>query len=148
MKDCAHMIFRIAMMAMILVVLSLAVTRGPKAETVLEGIVTHVRDGDTIEVAGIAIRLQGLHAPELGEPGGYSARVFMLDLVEKKEIRCVLTGERSYNRIIGVCYLDGLDIAAQLVQAGLGRDCPRYSGGKYRHLESHSAIEIHLPNYC
>ena len=29
----------------------------------------YVRDGDTIEVGGVAVRLQGLHCPELGEPG-------------------------------------------------------------------------------
>jgi hypothetical protein len=39
--------------------------RGPHA-----GPVTHVRDGDTVEVAGLQIRLQGLAAPELSEPGG------------------------------------------------------------------------------
>ncbi len=36
----------------------------------LVGAVTHVRDGDTLEVAGLRARLQGLAAPELDEPGG------------------------------------------------------------------------------
>jgi micrococcal nuclease len=35
--------------------------------------VTHVRDGDTIEVGGLPIRLQGLAAPEGDEPGGEEA---------------------------------------------------------------------------
>ncbi len=34
------------------------------AQTVLQGTITHVRDGDTIEVAGIPVRLWGIHAPE------------------------------------------------------------------------------------
>jgi endonuclease YncB( thermonuclease family) len=38
------------------------------------GPVTHVRDGDTIEVAGVPVRLNGLHAPELREPGGQAAK--------------------------------------------------------------------------
>jgi len=37
---------------------------------VLVGEVTHVRDGDTIEVAGLPIRLSGLAAPELGTRSG------------------------------------------------------------------------------
>ena len=35
----------------------------------LTGQVTHVRDGDTIEVGSLAIRLNGLAAPEGDEPG-------------------------------------------------------------------------------
>ena len=36
----------------------------------LTGTVTHVRDGDTVEVDGQAIRLNGLSAPEMDEPYG------------------------------------------------------------------------------
>ena len=39
----------------------------------LVGEVTRVRDGDTIVVAGVPVRLQGLAAPERGEPGGAEA---------------------------------------------------------------------------
>ena len=35
-------------------------------ETILEGRVTRVRDGDTIEVNGVAIRLSALDCPERG----------------------------------------------------------------------------------
>ena len=35
--------------------------------TILTGIVTHVRDGDTIEMGKIAIRLNCVSAPELKE---------------------------------------------------------------------------------
>ena len=37
-------------------------TRCPRES--LAAVVTHVRDGDTIEVGSLAIRLQGLAAPE------------------------------------------------------------------------------------
>lgn len=40
----------------------------------LAGAVSHVRDGDTIEVAGRAIRLEGMAAPEGDEPGGAEAQ--------------------------------------------------------------------------
>ncbi len=52
------------------------------AQEVITDIVTHVRDGDTIVVGRhTAVRLQGVHAPELGEPGGYEAQRFMAQLV-------------------------------------------------------------------
>ena len=42
------------------------ITSGMAAEpTILTGTVTHVRDGDTIEVGKIPIRLNGVSAPEL-----------------------------------------------------------------------------------
>lgn len=116
----------------------------------LVGPVTHVRDGDTIEVAGTPVRLNGLHAPELRDPYGAEAKAMMARIVTGQEIGCELTGGRSYDRVIGVCYgEDGQDIAAELVAAGLGRDCPRYSGGRYRAVETDWARQrFRLPGYC
>lgn len=116
----------------------------------LTGPVTHIRDGDTIEVAGTPVRLNGLHAPELRDPYGAEAKAMMARIVSAQEIGCELTGERSYDRVIGVCYgEDGKDVAAKLVAAGLGRDCPRYSGGRYRAAETDWARQrFALPGYC
>lgn len=114
----------------------------------LQGTVTHVRDGDTIEIGEIAVRLNGLHAPELDEQGGRQAKAFMERLVSGRQVTCELNGERSYDRLIGRCYLGNDDIAGVLVSAGLGRDCPRYSGGCYRSLEQPSAQRFRLPGYC
>ena len=108
--------------------------RGP-----LIGPVTHVRDGDTIEVGGLPVRLEGLAAPELDEPGGEEATEAMRMLVEGQEVRCELTGERSGDRCIGTCYLGGTDIAAELVRAGVARDCPRFSRGRYGDEEQQAA---------
>lgn len=118
------------------------------AGSVLEGTVTHVRDGDTIEIGETAVRLSGLHAPEMDEDGGREARAFMVELVAGKRVSCDLTGRKSYDREIGTCALDGRDIAGLLVAAGLGRDCPRFSGGKYRHLETAKGRDLRLPQYC
>jgi endonuclease YncB( thermonuclease family) len=88
------------------------------------GKVTHVRDGDTIEVGGLPIRLNGLAAPERGEPGGPKATAAMLELVPGRTLRCELDGEHTHDRCVGVCYLDGTDIAAVMVRRGLARNCP------------------------
>jgi micrococcal nuclease len=117
--------------------------------TILTGTVTHVRDGDTIEVGKIPIRLNGVSAPELDEPLGPQSKAFMVDLVDGKSVRCELTGAKTYDRLVGTCYLDGVDIGIAVISAGLALDCPRYSGGRYAEFEVNEArAEIALPGYC
>ena len=118
------------------------------AETLLRGPVTHVRDGDTIEVAGTPVRLQGLHAPERGTAPGERAAAWMRAHVLGRHVTCRLTGETSYDRALGLCRAGGTDLAAALVAAGLGRDCPRYSGGRYAALETPQGRTLVLPAYC
>ena len=45
-------------------------TQAVAGETVLTGKVTHVRDGDTIEVNNVPIRLAALDCPERGTKNG------------------------------------------------------------------------------
>jgi micrococcal nuclease len=56
---------------------------------------------------------------------------------------------------VGVCYLEGMDISATVVGAGLARDCPRFSGGRYQQAEAQVAAAgatigrtYRLPGYC
>lgn len=94
----------------------------------LRGTVSHVRDGDTIEISGTAIRLQGIAAPALSESYGENTKHAMQELVRGQQVYCELTGEKSYDRWIGTCFLsDGTDLSAAIVAMGLARDCPRYS---------------------
>jgi micrococcal nuclease len=117
--------------------------------TILTGTVTHVRDGDTIEVGKIPIRLNGVSAPELDEPLGPQSKAFMVDLVDGKNVRCELTGAKTYDRLVGTCYLDGEDVGIAVISSGLALDCPRYSGGRYSEFEVEAAREaIVLPGYC
>jgi micrococcal nuclease len=126
------------------------ITPGIAADpTILTGTVTHVRDGDTIEVGKIPIRLNGVSAPELKEPLGPQAKQFMRDLVNGKSVRCELTGAKTYDRLVGTCYLDGQDVGEAVISAGLALDCPQYSGGRYAQDELASVRGvIKLPGYC
>jgi endonuclease YncB( thermonuclease family) len=117
--------------------------------------VTYARDKDTIELGAIAIRLNGLAAPEWDEPGGEEASDAMRDLVRGKEITCELDGDQTYDRCAAICTLEGADIAAELVELGLARDCERYSGGRYQAAEVQAAERgsairetYRLPGYC
>ena len=117
--------------------------------TNLRGIVSHVRDGDTIEVGKIPIRLNGVSAPELDEPLGQKSKQFMVDLVNGQRVRCELNGTKTYDRFVGVCYRGDRDIGAMVIEAGLALDCPRFSGGRYKAVETVAARSaIKLPRYC
>ena len=73
----------------------------------------------------------------------------MVELVFGKSVRCELNGKKSYDRFVGTCYLSDRDIGAAVVAAGLALDCPRFSGGKYRAVETKAArSRIKLPGYC
>ena len=114
----------------------------------------HVLDGDTIAVGGIHVRLKGVAAPEVahfgepGEAGGEEAKAFMVELVEGETVVCDLTQERTHGRRVGWCYRDGQDVAEALIRAGLARDCPRYSGGRYAAVEPAAARKLPFPSYC
>lgn len=141
--------------AAFLVIATAEASAAPCPRGTLTGAVTYVRDGDTIVVGTMPLRLNGLAAPEGDEPGGAAATRAMVEMVEGREVRCELDGQRTYDRCVAVCYLEGVDIAAELVAAGLARDCPRFSGGRYREAEMQAAAtgtairaSYPLPEYC
>jgi len=145
-----------AALAVALTLLAALPAHGRQCERgTLAGAVSHVRDGDIIEVNGRVIRLNGLAAPEWDEPGGAEATRGMRGLVDGRQVRCELDGERTHDRCAAVCYIEGRDLAAEMVCAGLARDCPRFSNGRYRAAEAQAAApgatiggSYPLPSYC
>lgn len=131
-------------------VILLVLLSGPAfADRTIEGRVTVVRDVDTIVVAGTPVRLNGVDGPEVSNREGRDARTFMTRLVRGEMVSCDLNGERTYDRWVGVCYLNGQDIGAIAVANGHALDCRRYSGGRYRDLETPSArSRIQRAGYC
>lgn len=100
----------------------------------------HVIDGDTIVIKRTKIRLAGINAPELHEPWGQKSKWAMVGICKGQVVTAELTGETSYDRLIGTCYLaDGTDIGAELIKQGLALDGGYFSSGKYRHLEPYGA---------
>ncbi len=108
-----------------------------------------VRDADTIVVDGTPVRLNGVDAPELGTESGRNAKRWMVNYMAGKNVTCDLTGEKTYDRWVGICYADGVDIGAAVISAGHALDCRRYSGGRYRNLETPAArSRIKRAGYC
>jgi endonuclease YncB( thermonuclease family) len=136
-----------------LVLLSAALFAVQAAAQTIDGKLAHVRDADTIELATsrgrIAIRLNGVDAPELGERGGRAGKRWMARAYGGQPLRCVLNGDRTYDRLVGVCYdRNGADIGAAVIAAGHARDCPRFSGGRYRKFETKASRAIPSKPYC
>lgn len=109
--------------------------RPPPAPGLLRGM-AWVVDGDTIVIDKVSIRIAGIDAPELDHPFGKQAKWALLKLCKGQVVTARILPEMSYDRLVAECALpDGRDLAAEMVRLGLALDWPRFSGGKYRHLE-------------
>ena len=88
----------------------------------LSGPVTHVRDGDTIEVSGTAIRIANLDCAERGTRMGDLASRGMRELARESIMHCQLSRRRSYDRQVGICRLsNGRDVGMVLIAERLCR---------------------------
>lgn len=86
----------------------------------LSGTVTHVRDGDTIEVTRVPVRIANLDCAGLGTAAGSRATERMRELVRGQAVSCRLSGRQSYDREVGTCALaDGRDLGRVLIDEGL-----------------------------
>lgn len=81
----------------------------------LTGIVTHVRDGDTIIIGAIPIRLAALNCPEKDtDKGKYATEIAKQFLGEMAN--CDLTGAKTYDRFVGYCSINGNDFGQFMMQ--------------------------------
>ncbi|MEL1249078.1 thermonuclease family protein [Aurantiacibacter gilvus] len=99
--------------------------RSPNAPTSSD---CEVTDGDTLRCSGTRVRLIGIDAPELpghcrpgrdcvsGDP--FSAAVALRELVASGNVQVVLTGGMSYDRYLGNVYVDGRNVACDLIDQG------------------------------
>ena len=121
------------------------------AQAELTGQITHVRDGDTIEVGNIAIRLNGLTCDERGTALGDRATAYLRSQVLGKTATCSLNGERTYDRLVGRCATEDLgDIGAHLITQQLCGRCERYdSGSEYAQAQTKAGSYAGtMPSYC
>lgn len=91
-----------------------------------------ITDGDTIDVLTdqnetIRLRLNGIDAPERGQPFGNNAKQFLSDLVGGQTIRIVDLLRDRYDRMIAELYRGEERVTLSLVKAGLAWHYVRYS---------------------
>lgn len=81
--------------------------------------VTRVRDGDTIVVGLIPIRIANLDCAESGTSAGERATSRAKELIAGQILTCRLEGRRSYDREVGICTLEGgMDFGEVLIAEG------------------------------
>jgi len=121
----------------LLVALPLALFAGTSfAGEAIVGRPTVITDGDTIRFGSLRVRIAGIDAPEISTSYGPASREYLAQLVGSDEVRCVDTGQRSYDRIVARCQLrGGQDVASAMVAGGWAFDWPSYSRGAYKALE-------------
>jgi endonuclease YncB( thermonuclease family) len=78
-------------------------------------------DGDTLRVGADRIRLRGIDAPELSEPGGDAARQRLEQLLQEGPIRIVPYGQDVYGRTIAEVFVDWRHVAEVLRQEGFAK---------------------------
>ena len=86
-----------------------------------KGTVVRVKDGDTIVVDGLTIRLAGIDSPETSQPFGDSAAGYLARACAGKEVYLEILGEDRYRRQLATVYL--LDrpasLNAEMIHAGM-----------------------------
>lgn len=84
-------------------------------------------DGDTLEVAGYRVRLNGVDAPEMrGDARGPVARAAMDDILMGREVVCDISG-KSHDRVVGRCFLNGDDVGEALIRKGWAFEHRKYT---------------------
>lgn len=99
--------------------------------TEITGRVVSIADGDTITILvdkqQVKVRLEGIDAPEKGQPWGTKARERLADLVHEKTVRVVVTGKDRYGRSLGTVHVGETNVNAEMVKAGLAWHYKRFS---------------------
>jgi endonuclease YncB( thermonuclease family) len=97
----------------------------------LSGIVTHVADGDTLDITAngqtCTIRLDGIDAPEGGQAFGREARVQLRVLAFSKPATATVLDRDRYGRTVARVIVAGRDLSEEMVRAGLAWHFVRYS---------------------
>jgi endonuclease YncB( thermonuclease family) len=99
--------------------------------------IPRVIDGDTIDIEGTRVRLEGIDAPETGQTCndrhgrpwdcGNAATKVLRDLIGHNEVQCRHAGLDKYGRMLGTCYVGQVDINAEMVHSGYAWAYVKYS---------------------
>jgi micrococcal nuclease len=134
MKKNFRILFILGVVAMICAVSAGLIAHGPIR--VLEGTVTKVFDGDTIQVVTpeqtkIKVRLYGIDAPETekinrrtgkiikrGQPYGVESHEALTSMILGKYVGLDIISVDRYKRLVGIVRLDGRNINEEMLREG------------------------------
>jgi endonuclease YncB( thermonuclease family) len=98
--------------------------------------VARVIDGDTIDIRGTRVRLNGIDAPETKQTCvandtryqcGLEATEALIQLIGSNTVECEQTGTDRNGRVIGRCVVGSTDIGGWMVEHGWAVAYRRYS---------------------
>jgi len=113
-----------AFLAVLVACTAAAPARGkPPPSRSVEGVVTHVTDGDSLWVTppgqrGIEVRLRDIDAPEICQAWGEEARRALEGLVLGRSVVLHIIGRDPHGRTLGHVAVDGLDVGRKMVEEG------------------------------
>ena len=92
-------------------------------DTLLEGRVVRVIDGDTVVLLDATqeqhrIRLAGIDAPERKQPFGTKSKQYLAGMVGSEDVTVDWNKRDRYHRIVGKIIHDGQDVDLAMVRAG------------------------------
>lgn len=102
-----------------------SITTAEKLESKnLKGTIIHVSDGDTVTLLESSgrkhkIRLNGIDAPEIGQPYGEEAKAYVERMVLHQSVEVLVAGTDQYKRILGEVYAGATNINEELLKQGL-----------------------------
>ena len=101
------------------------------AETVYQGTVVRIVDGDTlvllVDQEQLKIRLADIDTPERKQPFGTKAKQALSDLAFSEQVSVAEIAKDRYGRIIGRVYVGDVDVNRDLVAQGFAWVFRRYS---------------------
>ncbi|HHB83421.1 MAG TPA: thermonuclease family protein [Devosia sp.] len=100
----------------------------PGSDNVLSG---HARasDGDSLRLGEERIRILGIDAPELDQTCtnqsgtdwacGRASKEYLVQALARGPVKCIWDARDKYGRILATCDIDGQDIGAMMIKAGM-----------------------------
>ena len=119
-----------------LIILVTLCSCGPVSAATLNGIVTRVLDGDTLDIGKDRVRFRYIDAPESKQKSGPMSTAYLKSLVEGKEVSVIYTSRDLYKRIIGTVMLGKTNINKMMVSEGYAWSYKGYDTKAFRSLQS------------
>ena len=136
-----------ALAALLLLAFSLWKLAVPAKTT--PGQVERVVDGDTLQVAGeggkaVRVRLEGIDAPEHGQPFGDRAAATLRDLAEGKAVTLAGDKHDRYGRLVATVRVGDLNVNLEMVKRGMAWHYRQYKQDRALEDAERSARSAHL----
>ena len=105
-----------------------------QAET-LEGTVVKISDGDTLTLLTssnqqVKVRLAGIDTPENKQPFGNKAKQALAKLAFQKQALVEVETKDRYGRTVGIVFVNGQNVNAELVRLGMAWVYRKYTEDK------------------